>query len=64
MAEHVKLFQHAGERTPGTDATAEYLAVHALREEHPEIEQIKLEWVRHHQPNVWLLFVTGTREET
>jgi hypothetical protein len=63
MAEHLKFFRHDGDRTPETDKTAEELAVHALRDEHPGAHSIVLTWVHHNQPDCWLLFVGGTTPE-
>jgi hypothetical protein len=64
MSEHTKLFQHDGDRTPETDEMAEELAAHALRNAHPAVQDITFHWVRHNQPDCWLLFVSGTTEET
>lgn len=64
MPEHTKLFQHDGaERTPETDKTAEELAAHTLRDAYPGVQEVSFTWVRHHQPDRWLLFVSGTTEE-
>jgi hypothetical protein len=59
-----KFFKHEGlERTPETDKLAEELAAHALRDQYPMIEDLAFQWVRHNQPDCWLLFVSGSERE-
>ena len=52
------------ERTPETDKLAEDLIRHRHLEKHPTSTPPRVAWVRHHQPDIWLLFATGTTEET
>jgi hypothetical protein len=64
MAEHLKFFRHEGhDRTPETDRMAEELAAHAMRDDHPGVHSLVFTWVRHNQPDCWLLFVGGTTTE-
>ena len=52
------------ERTPETDRLAEELITHAHMHKHPTSTPPRVEWVRHYQPDCWLIFATGTTEET
>lgn len=53
------MFQHKGERSPETDKIAEELARHKLIEKYPTVQMIGFTWTQHHQPDMWLLFVSG-----
>lgn len=64
MAEVTTLFAHDAEgRTPETDKLAEELIIHRHMEKHPTSTSPRVEWVRHYQPDCWLVFATGTTEE-
>lgn len=58
------MFKHVGSRSLETDAAAEAYARHVV--EHAAAPylgdrvDVTLTWVHHNQPDVWLLFATGT----
>lgn len=52
------------ERRPDTDAMVEELIRHRYRDRFPEGPEPDVTWVRHYQPDCWLLFATGTSPET
>lgn len=70
MAEVTTMFAYqnpAGEnmleRTPETDKLAEELLIHRHLEKHPTSTPPSVKWVRHYQPDCWLVFAIGTTED-
>ena len=58
-----KSFRHIGDRSPETDKLAEKLAAHAITDAHPGITDLRFDWVKYDQPDMWLLFVSGETED-
>ena len=67
MFEIQRMFKHVGSRSPETDAAAEAYVRHVV--EHAAAPflgdniSVTLTWVHHNQPDVWLLFATGTKRK-
>lgn len=57
------MLTYDGERTEEIDERMQEIAAAALRAKYPTVQEITYTWKRHHQPDLWLLFVAGTTEE-